>query len=175
MAEEGLDISRANCVIRFDPVQHSVSFVQGRGRAREVDSSFIILSEQAGRSAEQLAAAEQRQLAVAQSFEPTVHGLAELEKELVAQRTWECGARHVLETAQLEEGNGVLSALNLYCQKTKVDLREAVFKEGDEWVCQISYKSCLRESNGRGSAGGKKAAKLRAAIELMHHLRACQH
>ena len=85
-------------------------FVQGRGRAREVDSSFIILSEQAGRSAEQLAAAEQRQLAVAQSLEPTVRGLAELEKELVAQRTRECGARHVLETAQLEEGNGVLSA-----------------------------------------------------------------
>tara|TARA_B110001469_G_C9581543_1_gene288449 strand:+ start:69 stop:1172 length:1104 start_codon:yes stop_codon:yes gene_type:complete len=93
VAEEGLDISRANCVIRFDPVQHAVSFVQGRGRAREVDSNFIILSEQEGRSAEQLAVAEQRQLAVAQSFEPTVRGPAEIEKERVAQRTRERGAR----------------------------------------------------------------------------------
>ena len=175
-----MDISRANCVIRFDPVQHSVSFVQGRGRAREVDSSFIILSEQAGRSAEQLAAAEQRQLAVAKSFEPTVRGPAEIERELVAQRNRERGARHVLETAQLEEGKDVLSALNLYCKKTKVDLLEAVNKEGDKWVCHLSYKSCLRETNGRGSAGGKttyakKAAKLSAAIELIYHLRACQH
>ena len=175
VAEEGLDISRANCVIRFDPVQHAVSFVQGRGRAREVDSSFIILSEQGGRSAEQLAVAEQRQLAVAQSFEPTVRGPAEVEKERVAQRTRERGARHVLEAAQLEEGKGVLSALNLYSKKTKVDVLEALFKEGGNWVCNLSYKSCLRDTNGRGSAAGKKEAKLQASIQLMYHLRAFDH
>tara|TARA_B100000795_G_scaffold190008_1_gene144694 strand:- start:64 stop:1395 length:1332 start_codon:yes stop_codon:yes gene_type:complete len=171
VAEEGLDISRANCVIRFDPVQHAVSFVQGRGRAREVGSSFIILSEQEGRSAEQLAVAEQRQLAVAQSFEPTVRGPAEVEKERVAQRTRERGARQVLEDVQLEEGKGVLSALNLYCKKTKVDVLEALFKEGGDWVCNLSYKSCLRDTNGRGSAVGKKAAKLQTSIQLMYHLR----
>ena len=175
VAEEGLDITRANCVIRFDPVQHAVSFVQGRGRAREVDSSFIILSEQEGRSAEQLAVAEQRQLAVAQSFEPTVRGPAEVEKERVAQRTRERGARHVLEAAQLEEGKGVLSALNLYCKKTKVNVLEALFKEGGNWVCTMSYKSCLRDINGRGSAAGKKEAKLQASVQLMYHLRAVDH
>ena len=36
MAEEGLDVATANCVIRFDPVQTPVSLVQARGRAREV-------------------------------------------------------------------------------------------------------------------------------------------
>ena len=36
-----------------------------------------------------------------------------LEKQCVAQRTREREARHVLEALQLEEGNGVLSALNL--------------------------------------------------------------
>ena len=107
------------------------------------------------------------------SFEATVRGPAEIEKERVVQRTRERGARHVLEAVQLE-GKGVLSALNLYCKKTKVDVLEALFKEGVNWVCSLSYKSCLRDTSGRGSAVGKKAAKLQASIQLMYHLRAVE-
>ena len=32
--EEGMTFPSANCVFRFDPVQHAVSYVQARGRAR---------------------------------------------------------------------------------------------------------------------------------------------
>mgnify|MGYP004297465665 CR=1 FL=1 len=78
----------------------------------------------------------------------------------------------MLEALQLEEGNGVLSALNLYCKKTEVDVREALFKEGGCWVCNLSYKSCLRDTNGSGSGVGKKAARLQASIQLVLCLRA---
>ena len=45
VAEEGMDIPAANCVIRFDAVKTPVSLVQSRGRARQADSSFFILTE----------------------------------------------------------------------------------------------------------------------------------
>jgi endoribonuclease Dicer len=43
VAEEGMDVPAANCVVRFDEVQTAVSLVQSRGRARQVDSSFIVM------------------------------------------------------------------------------------------------------------------------------------
>jgi endoribonuclease Dicer len=46
VAEEGMDVPAANCVIRFDAVQTPVSLVQSRGRARHESSSFIVLQVQ---------------------------------------------------------------------------------------------------------------------------------
>jgi ERCC4-related helicase len=43
VAEEGMDVPAANCVVRFDEAQTAVSLVQSRGRARQVDSSFIVM------------------------------------------------------------------------------------------------------------------------------------
>lgn len=50
VSEEGIDIADANCVIRFDPVLTPVSLVQSRGRARKVDSTFIVMDELESRS-----------------------------------------------------------------------------------------------------------------------------
>ena len=49
VAEEGLDVPEANCVIRFDPVINSVSLVQGEGRGRQKDSSSVVMSERKDR------------------------------------------------------------------------------------------------------------------------------
>ena len=43
VAEEGMDIPAANAVVHFDPVQTPVSLVQSRGRARQQDSSFVVM------------------------------------------------------------------------------------------------------------------------------------
>ncbi|KAI0668445.1 hypothetical protein C8Q78DRAFT_1081310 [Trametes maxima] len=43
VAEEGLDFPACDLVIRFDPVQHMVGYVQSRGRARHKTSTFIIM------------------------------------------------------------------------------------------------------------------------------------
>ena len=45
VCEEGMDVPEANCVVRFDPMLTSVSYVQGRGRAREAGSSLLVLRE----------------------------------------------------------------------------------------------------------------------------------
>ncbi|KAG7086495.1 hypothetical protein E1B28_002444 [Marasmius oreades] len=43
VAEEGLDFPACDLVIRFDPLQHMVGYVQSRGRARNKISKFIIM------------------------------------------------------------------------------------------------------------------------------------
>ncbi|KAI0628716.1 hypothetical protein C8Q77DRAFT_1145050 [Trametes polyzona] len=46
VAEEGLDFPACDVVIRFDPVQHMVGYVQSRGRARHKTSTFIIMLQE---------------------------------------------------------------------------------------------------------------------------------
>ncbi|OMJ13714.1 Endoribonuclease Dicer-like protein [Smittium culicis] len=43
VAEEGLDVSMCNLVVRFDPALTLVSFVQARGRARHLLSEYVIM------------------------------------------------------------------------------------------------------------------------------------
>ncbi|KAL0571714.1 Dicer-like protein 1, partial [Marasmius crinis-equi] len=43
VAEEGLDFPACDLVIRFDPLQHMVGYVQSRGRARNKISKFVIM------------------------------------------------------------------------------------------------------------------------------------
>ncbi|KAI9059720.1 hypothetical protein FKP32DRAFT_1595995 [Trametes sanguinea] len=50
VAEEGLDFPACDLVIRFDPVQHMVGYVQSRGRARHKTSTFIIMVQEGAQS-----------------------------------------------------------------------------------------------------------------------------
>ncbi|CAB1120108.1 unnamed protein product [Ectocarpus sp. CCAP 1310/34] len=70
VAEEGIDVADANCVVRYDSIDHVVSMVQGRGRARGEKSSFVVLCERADRTTADLEAVEQRQLWQLRNIEP---------------------------------------------------------------------------------------------------------
>ncbi|CAM9463214.1 unnamed protein product [Pylaiella littoralis] len=70
VAEEGLDVPAANCVVRYDRIEHTVSFVQGRGRAREEGSSFVVLDERSDRTTADLEAVERRSNQYLEGFEP---------------------------------------------------------------------------------------------------------
>jgi endoribonuclease Dicer len=50
VAEEGLDISPCNCVIRFDLFAHHTGYLQSKGRARRNHSRFIVLLEKGNAS-----------------------------------------------------------------------------------------------------------------------------
>ncbi|MEW5304838.1 MAG: hypothetical protein WDW36_007421 [Sanguina aurantia] len=67
-SEEGVDIPGANCVVRFDAMQTAVSMVQGRGRARQEDSSFLVLREQERKEVGRLREAEEQQHAYVMSL-----------------------------------------------------------------------------------------------------------
>lgn len=70
IAEEGMDIPAANCTVRFDAMEHVVSLVQGRGRARQAGSCFVVLRERSDRTTSDLEAAEKQQLRLLRSFKP---------------------------------------------------------------------------------------------------------
>ncbi|CAB1117769.1 unnamed protein product [Ectocarpus sp. CCAP 1310/34] len=179
VAEEGIDIPKANCVVRYDAMMHGVSMVQGRGRAREEDSSFVVLSERPDRTTADLEAVERQQQRLVWGFRPPAAGSAAAAASdaaiMAAQRLREHGARKALlgiAAAQGGGGGGALSALNFFAQKTKAALEDGWSKgAGGQWVCTLSYESPLRELRATGTAPGKKAAKKLAAAKLLAVLR----
>ena len=58
----------SNCIVRFDPVLNAVSHVQGRGRARQADSSLVVLAERSDRTTSLLQEVEQTQAVVAKAM-----------------------------------------------------------------------------------------------------------
>ena len=177
VAEEGMDVPQANCVIRFDPMINSVSLVQGRGRARQVQSSFVVLSEREDRPTSSLAAIESQQLQIVRDFQPQ-QVVPDSTREKEAQKSRERNAREVLTKAENLSPSEALGALNLFCKKTKVDLQEeTVETTPKKFTCTLHYRSVLRDLRATGTseaskpADAKKGAKRNAALALMMELR----
>jgi ERCC4-related helicase len=164
VAEEGLDIPAANCVIYFDPMNHAVSYVQGRGRARQADSSFVMLNERPDRPATLLAQQEMEQHVVASSFRPTASPSGITAQDITAQQSRERGAAKYLCGVSEQQG---LGNLNIYCKKTKAICAE-------EWTgtttkhCKLTYRSATRSVSAEGTGQNKKSAKRNAAMALLN-------
>lgn len=167
VAEEGLDIPAANCVVYFDAMDHSVSYVQGRGRARQAKSSFVMLAQREDRPASVLAQQESEQHRIATTFTPKKISVDSHADDTRAQSNRERAASAYL--IHPNEGN-VLSNLNVFCKKTKGVLSEVMAKNrgsNNSFLCSLSYQSSTRNISGKSMTGGtKKEAKRRAAVEL---------
>lgn len=166
VAEEGLDIPEANCVVYFDPMNHAVSYVQGRGRARQANSSFVMLNQRVDRPAVLLAQQEAEQHSIASSFSPKKH-LAGGREDLEAQKNRERNAACLLNDITEESA---LSKLNTFCKKTKVVCDEKVSLEQHEKCYKMTYKSSLREVSAVAHALNKKTAKRKVAVKLLRAL-----
>lgn len=171
VAEEGMDVPEANCVIRFDPLLNSVSFVQGRGRARQSGSSHVILAERPDRPAALLAEVEQQQLSIVRAFQPSQQNKGDNEQARRAQSDRERGAASAL-AAWDGAPTTALAAVNLFCKKTKVDLAEQTRKDGAQFICELAYQSVLRDVCVMGNGADPKSAKREAAAKLVQQLKA---
>jgi len=171
VAEEGMDVPAANVVFRFDAVLNAVSYLQGRGRARAADSSFVVLSERPDRPASMLHEVEARQLAIAAEFcggEQEGDGAKRKADEITAQRSRERGAQSTLENAAEQPA---LGTLNTYEKKTKAIVRESYNEgKGGSVECRMVYETCTRSVSSAGEAGGKKKAKKAAAVDMLRRL-----
>jgi ERCC4-related helicase len=167
-AEEGLDVRAANCVLRFDPVLTPVSLAQGRGRARERDSKFVVLAERPDRTTADLVAAEQLQTSAIERFTPADPAVLDSQAR-AAQTAREHQCRALLVAVDDAKAR---QQLNAYCQKTKVALVTAVSGTAGAFRCTVTYRSPLRAVDGSAVAGDKKAAKVAAAQDLFRALRA---
>lgn len=169
-AEEGMDIAAANCVIRFDPVIHGVSFQQGRGRGRQADSSFIIMSEREDRTIERLAAGEVAQKEFLHEFQPSPSDGSSLESQRKAQANRERSAKNLF--MKDVDASSAIAAVQGLCQKTKAPLQESysTSTRGDV-TCKLVYQSHLRHLEAEKTANGKKRAKQLAAMSLWGSLK----
>jgi ERCC4-related helicase len=160
VAEEGMDVPAANCVIRFDPMLNGVSYVQGRGRARQSDSSFVVMKEQSGRDVATLAQVEAQQQVIVSTFEPVdSHFL--WEKNKCAQQSREHTAASIL--LKPVDRTTVLSLLHQYVQKTKGNLNDVYTTTTIDVECVIMYDSILRKH----TVGGKGVIR-RVPRQLQH-------
>jgi hypothetical protein len=163
VAEEGMDIPSANCVLCFDPNIHGVAFVQRRGRARQEDSSYYIMNERPDRPTSRLAASEEELRAFMVDFTPSSSTSSD-EKSRAAQKARERTANPLL--AKDIDSETVLGTLQQYCQKTKAPLQEHFTKSGVGFTCKVKYESVLRDIEGEASGPDKKRSKQLAAVTL---------
>ena len=171
VAEEGLDIPSANVVIRFDPMINSVSMVQGRGRARQEDSRFVVLSERADRPVTRLIEVEQQQQHIVESFSskslPTTNNTQAL---LTAQLGRERSARDTL--LRSSTSSELFAQVKIYEQKTKGRVDDVTRRSWDtsQWECELTYTSLTRSVSAVGSGHDKKRAKHEASAILIDKL-----
>lgn len=170
VAEEGLDIPAANCVVRFDPVLTPVSHTQGKGRARQSDSRLTVCAETGGRTTADLAKASERQAAVAARLEPLASPEEIREKRCKEQRNRDINARGVLLGTTATDQSAVVR-LNTYCTKTKVRLGEISRRGKFECECALDYVSVTQSVKAKGAGATKKAAREAAAEAILSQLR----
>jgi ERCC4-related helicase len=169
VAEEGMDVPAAHCVVRFDAVMTPVSFVQGRGRARQADSEYVVLSERGDRTAAQLARAETLQTRIVVDFVPDAERREAGRQE---QGVREAKAAAVFAQRQLL---GAMQCFKTFCQKVAVAPDEAYAAEAFPGVpaenggfrCTLRYRSAARSVEASACAQGKKAAGTAAAEKII--------
>lgn len=180
VAEEGMDVPSANCVIRYDPVQTGVSLTQSRGRGRQPDSSFVVLAEQRGRDIATLERGERQQTQIAMEFRPPTPGglkkmeAQEMEKQKDRDRSAKMSVLDKLCQDDVEGEQTAIARLNEFCRKTKVHLEEAHRKlaGSGHWCVTLSYNSPTMRLSAEGThATQKRAAHRQAAWALLKSLR----
>jgi len=176
VAEEGMDISKSNCVIRFDPIQTGVSFVQGRGRARQENSSHIITSQRNDRPIEIFENVENIQAKLSSNYVPSKSKditNTMMNEEIKAQKNRENNAYTFLK--ENKSKLTIITAIGIlagFVSKTKADLEEFI---GNGCYILI-YSSCIRKiqiqikSLNLKTNKEKKIIKQQATMQLIMKL-----
>eukprot|EP01041_Mallomonas_annulata_P004885 gene4885-9740_t len=179
VAEEGMDVPAANCVIRFDPIQTPVSLVQSRGRARQESSAFIVLQEQKGRTVADLAVAEHQQSHVLKSIDlgsEQQHEAARERRDQAHQSRQRNGLSKLREQI-VARGAGTtpndVSLVKLFAQWTATELDVQYKKRGVGWVGHMKLLQPWKPDGGMAAeafCNTKKEAAAAAAVVLLAKL-----
>lgn len=165
-----MDIPAANCVIRFDAVTTPVSLVQSRGRARQADSSFVILSETEGRSVQSLERAEHAQHEAISTLKSNDDDSREmiLIKRKRAQESRRNTARPLL--AAFRQGTNKqppLATLNAYAQKVSGEVVESTVKHQQGFSTNLRLMQFDADAVIATGEGPTKKAALQQAAKLL--------
>jgi ERCC4-related helicase len=170
VAEEGMDVPAANCIIRFDPILTPVSFVQGRGRARQEASSFVVMDERPDRTVAHLSAAEraQQNLLARRDVIDKSQLEAAQQKRSQAQSSRELSARAYLRSA----GGVDVAIVKTFCTKSEREVVEVFKKKQDDWCATVSVHGMDGEKwQVEATEKSKQEAKHSAYTEILAQLK----
>ena len=153
----------------FDAMVHSVSFVQGCGRARAEGSSYVVLAERDDGPVALLADVEHQQLALVGEMARGGGGVDLKAQERKKQTDRSRGAAAILPTLAVDPAAALVTR-NVYCKKTKVVLAEDIRVEAGGHIATFSYESCLRLEKGTGRAQCAEVARQCAAVDVISKL-----
>jgi hypothetical protein len=175
VAEEGMDVPAANCIIRFDPIHTPVSMIQGRGRARQEMSSFVVMEERRDRTVERLARAEHAQMSLlhTQSEDIVQAAMSEaaIRKKEQAQASRDRSALSFVQTASLEGRIPPVQIVKTFCAKTDREAVETFCKQRTMWVCSVAVHGVAGEKlQSQAEAQSKQAAKEDAYAQILEKI-----
>lgn len=175
VAEEGMDIPAANCVIRFDAILTPVSLVQSRGRARQEDSTFVVMAEAKDRSCAVLQEGASSQLALITTL-AAAHTTDEFssKKRKIAQNSRLTGAKPLINSYfSTHSGDSAtsVSVLKLFCQKISGEVSESYkTANGGGWIATVS----LSQFNASLLLAVSMSETKKRALQLASHNLLCQ-
>lgn len=145
VAEEGMDVPAANCVIRFDAVQTAVSLVQSRGRARQHESVFNVMRQSPKRTLDTLLQAEEAQTAMLTDIQR--HGvdskILQNEKKMqeasrAARLASAADFIHRFFAGSPVDASNSRGVLHTYAQKTKEHVAESFVSRNGQWRATLA-------------------------------------
>jgi endoribonuclease Dicer len=176
IAEEGLDIQACDLVIRFTMPRDLISYVQSRGRARQMNSRYVIMMEKYNASATELLSniTLYEDILKLSLWDPDFYTRTpEIEIELKADyyKVESTGAKATLDSA--------ISLINHFCSKlttdgyTKPNAEYTFENEGSLFKCTLTLPSVcnLNQRSFTGRACSKKNDTKRwAALQAVKYL-----
>lgn len=176
VSEEGMDVPEANSVIRFDPVQTPVSYIQGRGRARQEGSHFSSIVEVATKSSQLIEAVQDIQYTqlrtIIQKKSPD-SPIQRKEMSNTLSPEWVL-VFDALKRDQNQQAKNPLGFLNEMKQRCPTIIFEDEYTQtasGMPWTCRLSMTLGGSLLDGKGTSQTKKNAKTDAALALLEELR----
>lgn len=150
-------------------MKDSVELCQRFGRARQEDSSTVVMDERKDRCVAKLKQVKRRQDDIIRRFDPskTTHNR---EADINAQKSREKTADSLLMN-KAKWLNTPVAVLNLYVTKTKAILEHQLGKNKGQFHHEMRYKSVLRSVSATAVNNSKKQSKTTCALILLGKLR----
>jgi len=168
---QGFDVPAANVVISYNHLKDSVELCQRFGRARQVESSIVVLEERHDRPVSNLETVRVLQDELVQDYNPSANDAASDGTERRRQTDRERSAfRSILENVSKCQMSPT-AAMNDYVKKTKA-LKTVEYRrlQDGTFRCTMRYKSAIRSLKADATGTTKKIAERGSALLMLKML-----
>jgi superfamily II DNA/RNA helicase len=164
---QGFDVPAANVVISYDHLKDAVELCQRTGRARDQDSSIVILDKRPDRPLAMLESVQIMQDTIVEAYVPSSVERNDATAQSRHLHREQSALRSILERHPRCPKHA-LKAINEYIAKTKAVLMDEYTIRGDGlFQCTMIFQSPLRSITVSEEHTSKKISKQLCALALL--------